>query len=238
MIRNFLFKLFFFTGIALICILFLPAFFLPQNIVLFGGKIMGHWCALCLRIFLSTNIIIKGKENIVKNEKFFIASSHQSMFETFFLQTIFNSPIFILKKELLTIPIFGWYLKKIGSISINRNKTTKENLGFFEIISSKIKSSNRPLIIFPQGTRLMPNEKLPFKKGTARIYEELKIKCLPVAINSGSVWPKNGRLSKNKTLTISILKPIEAGKESKIFLENLQKIIYEELDNISSLSSA
>ena len=53
------------------------------------------------------------------------------MFETFFLQTIFNSPVFILKKELLKIPIFGWYLKKIGSISIKRNKTTKENLGFF-----------------------------------------------------------------------------------------------------------
>ncbi len=232
MIRNFLFKLFFFTGIALICILFLPAFFLPQNIVLFGGKIMGHWCALCLRIFLSTNIIIKGKENIVKNEKFFIASSHQSMFETFFLQTIFNSPIFILKKELLTIPIFGWYLKKIGSISINRNKTTKENLGFFEIISSKIKSSNRPIIIFPQGTRLMPNEKLPFKKGTARIYEELKIKCQPVAINSGCVWPKEGYVKLNKNLTISILEPIKPDLNKDLFLKKLEENIYSELENL------
>ena len=68
---------------------------------LFGGKIMGYWSATCLKIFLSTKITIKGKENIIKNEKFFIASSHQSMFETFFLQTIFNSPVFILKKELL-----------------------------------------------------------------------------------------------------------------------------------------
>ena len=233
MIRNFLFKLFFFTGIALICILFLPALFLPQNIVLFGGKIMGHWCALCLRIFLSTNIIIKGKENIVKNEKFFIASSHQSMFETFFLQTIFNSPIFILKKELLTIPIFGWYLKKIGSISINRNKTTKENLGFFEIISSKIKSSNRPLIIFPQGTRLMPNEKLPFKKGTARIYEELKIKCQPIAINSGYVWPKEGYVKLNKNLTISILEPMSSGMKPNDFISSIEKKIYSELDLIN-----
>ena len=232
MIRNFLFKLFFFTGIALICILFLPALFLPQNIVLFGGKIMGHWSAICLKVFLSTNIIIKGKENIVKNEKFFIASSHQSMFETFFLQTIFNSPIFILKKELLTIPIFGWYLKKIGSISINRNKTTKENLGFFEIISSKIKSSNRPLIIFPQGTRLMPNEKLPFKKGTARIYEELKIKCQPVAINSGCVWPKEGYVKLNKNLTISILEPIKPDLNKDLFLKKLEENIYSELENL------
>ena len=154
MMRNIFFSIFFYSGIILICIIFLPALFLPQKIVLFGGKIMGHWTAICLKIFLSTKIIIKGKENIIKNDKFFIASSHQSMFETFFLQTIFNSPVFILKKELLKIPIFGWYLKKIGSISIDRNKTTKENLGFFDQISSLIKSSNRPLIIFPQGTRL------------------------------------------------------------------------------------
>ena len=232
MIRNFLFKLFFFTGIALICILFLPALFLPQNIVLFGGKIMGHWSAICLKVFLSTNIIVKGKENIIKNEKFFIASSHQSMFETFFLQTIFNSPIFILKKELLKIPIFGWYLKKIGSISINRNKTTKENLGFFNVISSIIKSSDRPLIIFPQGTRLMPKEKFPFKKGSGRIYEELKIKCQPVAINSGRVWPKEGFLKPNKNLTVSILEPIEADLNKDIFLRKLEENIYYELENL------
>ena len=129
MIRNFLFSLFFFLGIILISIIFIPSLFLPQKIVLFGGKIMGYWSAICLRIFLSTKIIIKGKENLINNSKFFIACSHQSMFETFFLQTIFNSPIFILKKELLRIPIFGWYLKKIGSVSIKRNKITKENLG-------------------------------------------------------------------------------------------------------------
>ena len=134
MIRNFLFSLFFFLGITFISIMFLPALLLPQKAVLFGGKIMGDWASFCLRIFLSTKIIIKGKENIIKDKKFFIAASHQSMFETFFLQTIFNAPVFILKKELLMMPIFGWYLKEIGSISIKRNKTSKENLGFFDDI--------------------------------------------------------------------------------------------------------
>ena len=233
MIRNFLFSIFFFSGIILICIIFLPSLFLPQNIVIFGGKIMGHWSAICLRFFLSTKIIIKGKENIIKNEKFFIASSHQSMFETFFLQTIFNSPVFILKKELLKIPIFGWYLKKIGSIYIDRNKVTKENLGFFDQISYLIKSSNRPLIIFPQGTRLTSEDRTPFKKGAGRIYDELKIKCQPVAINSGNVWPKKGKLKPHKNLTISILKPIESGLNKDIFLQNLQDNIYFELDSLN-----
>ena len=194
---------------------------------------MGYWSAICLRFFLSTKIIVKGKENIIKNERFFIASSHQSMFETFFLQTIFNSPVFILKKELLNVPVFGWYLKKIGSIYIERNKITKENLGFFDQVSNLIKSSNRPLIIFPQGTRLASDDRTPFKKGASRIYDELKIKCQPVAINSGNIWPKKGKLKPNKNLTISILKPIESGLNKDIFLQNLQDSIYFELDSLN-----
>ena len=191
---------------------------------------MGYWTSFCLQFFLSTKIIIKGKENIIKNKKFFIAASHQSMFETFFLQTIFNSPVFILKKELLIIPIFGWYLKKIGSISIKRNKVSKENLSFFDDISKQINSSDRPLIIFPQGTRLLPEDRTPFKKGSSRIYEGLKISCQPIAINSGNTWPKKGSKKINTTLTISILKPIEPGLEKKVFLKKLENTIYSELD--------
>ena len=233
MIRNFLFSIFFYIGIILICIIFVHTFFLPQKIVLYGGKIMGHWSRFCLEFFLSTKIVIKGSENLIKNEKFFIACSHQSMFETFYLQTIFNSPIFILKKELLSIPIFGWYLKKIKSISIDRNKINKENLDFYEKIKMSLKSTDRPIIIFPQATRVATNDRSPFKKGASRIYETLKIKCQPVAINSGNVWPKSGLLIANKTLTISILKSIEPGLDSKQFLETLQNSIYKELDNIS-----
>ena len=194
---------------------------------------MGYWTGFCLNLFLKTKIVIKGKENIIINEKFFIAASHQSMFETFFLQTIFNSPVFILKKELLKIPIFGWYLKKIGSISIDRNKTTKENLGFFDKIFNLINLSNRPLIIFPQGTRLSPEDRSVFKKGVGRIYEELKIKCQPVAINSGFIWPKNGPMKSNLKITISILEPIKPGLDKSTFLKILENNIYSELNKLN-----
>ena len=233
MIKNLFFSIFFFTGIIIISIIFLPAFFLPQKVVLIGGKLMGYWSSFCLKSFLSTKIIIKGTENIICDEKFFIASSHQSMFETFYLQTIFNSPVFILKKELLSIPVFGWYLKKIGCISIKRGKTTKDNLGFFEDILKTISNSRRPLIIFPQGTRVMPDERPSFKKGVSRIYEELKIKCQPVAINSGYVLPKKGSKKSNKTITISILKPIEPKIPKDEFLKILENNIYCELDLLS-----
>ena len=194
---------------------------------------MGYWSRFCLELFLSTKIVIKGSENLIRNEKFFIACSHQSMFETFYLQIIFNSPIFILKKELLSIPIFGWYLKKIKSISIDRNKINKENLDFYEKIKMSLESTDRPIIIFPQATRIAPDDRSQFKKGASRIYEALNIKCQPVAINSGTVWPKSGKLMANRTLTISILKPIDSGLDSKQFLEILQNSIYKELDNIS-----
>ena len=232
MIRNFLFSFSFFSGIIFISIIFLPSLLLPQKITLFGGKLMGYWSQYCLKIILSTKVIIKGKDNMINNEKFFIASSHQSMFETFFLQTIFNSPVFILKNELMRIPVFGWYLKKIGSISIKRDKITKDNLDFFEGISETIQNSKRPIIIFPQATRVLPEDRPPFKKGASRIYEKLNILCQPVAINSGHVWPKKGIKKTNKVITISILKPIEPGLQKEEFLQVLQKKIYEELDLI------
>ena len=233
MLRNLLFSIIFFSGIIFISILFLPTLILPQNIVLIGGKLMGYWASFCLRLILSVKIKILGKENIIINKKFFIAASHQSMFETFYLQTIFNSPLFILKKELILIPIFGWYLKKIGSITIKRNKVTKENLGFFDDIKKAIHNTERPLIIFPQGTRVKPDERPPFKKGVARVNQELKISCQPIAINSGYVWPKKGPKIPNKEIIVSILPSIDYQMGKSDFVNNLEKKIYAELDRIN-----
>ena len=194
---------------------------------------MGYWTNFCLKIFLSTKILVKGNKNIIKNEKFFIAASHQSMFETFFLQTLFNAPVFILKKELLLIPIFGWYLKKIGSISIERGKVTKNNLDFLEKVYESMLNSNRPLIIFPQGTRVLPDERPPFKRGVSKIYEKLNIACQPVAINSGNVWPKNGEKKSGRTITVSVLPQIDKNLGKEQFLKNLEEKIYHELNLIS-----
>ena len=232
MIKRTLFLFFFYFGVIFVCIFFLPALILPQKITLYGGRILGFWSKFCLELFLSTKIVVKGEEKILKNEKFFIASAHQSQFETFFLQYLFNSPVFILKKELLKIPIFGWYLKKIGSISIDRNKISKDNLGFSDQIKKHTDNSNRPIIIFPQATRVEVLDRSPFKKGVKRIYEELKIFCQPVALNSGDVWPKNGKLKPNRTLTVSILDPINPNMNSDEFLDLLQKNIYEEIEKI------
>ena len=132
LLRSLLFNLFLYTGIITVFLIALPTLFLPPKFTLLFGKFLGYYVVLIVRIFLNTKIEIKGINNIPKTEKYFVASAHQSMFETFALQAVLDYPVFILKKELLKIPLFGLYLKKIKSIEIVRDTTTKDNLNFFE----------------------------------------------------------------------------------------------------------
>tara|TARA_B100000614_G_C14267153_1_gene377637 strand:- start:57 stop:605 length:549 start_codon:yes stop_codon:yes gene_type:complete len=182
---------------------------------------------------MGTKIEVKGIENISNNRKYFVASSHQSIFETFFLQTIFDKPVFILKKELTKIPLFGWYLKKMGCISIDRNKISKENLNFSDEVGKVIKDTDKILIIFPQGTRKSFDDRSKFKKGFSRIYNDLNIACLPVAINSGRVWPKHGKLISNQKITVSILSIIPPGIEQNRLINQVEQNIYDELKKTS-----
>ena len=230
--RSLLFNIFLYLGIALASVVATLFLFFKDKYVLFLGRFLSHYVIWILKIFLNTKIEFKGLENLKKHEKFFIASAHQSMFETFALQIVINGPIFILKKELTKIPFFGWGLKKIGAIVIVRNTVTKENLNFFDRVKESINKSNRPLLIFPQGTRVKYKEKVPFKKGVGRIYQTLEIPCVPVALNSGKVWPKNSFNKYPGKITISFLNPILPGLEKEKFIERLQTDIYKEIDLI------
>ena len=233
MIRNIIFLLVFYFGLIFLLILFTPSLILPQYVVTLGGKYLGNWTGFCLKYIMGTKIEIKGIENISSKQKYFVASSHQSIFETFFLHTIFNKPVFILKKELTKIPLFGWYLKKMGCISIDRNKISKENLNFSDEVGKVIKNTNKILIIFPQGTRKSFDDRSKFKKGFSRIYNDLNIACLPVAINSGKVWPKRGKLIPNQRITVSILNMLPPGIEQNELANQVEQIIYNELDKNS-----
>ena len=232
-LRSLFFNFFLYTGIVLVFILALPSLFLPTKITLLFGKFLGHYVVFVVKIFLNTEVEFKGIENIPKTEKYFVASAHQSMFETFALQSVLDYPVFILKKELLNIPLFGLYLKKIKSIEIIRDTTTKDNLNFFNKVANIIKNEKRPLLIFPQGTRVKINDKVPFKKGVGRIYEALNISCVPVALNSGKVWPKHGIIKHPGKITVSFLKPIQPGLNREDFIKNLETRIYDEIQNIS-----
>ena len=233
LLRSLLFNFFLYAGIILVFLIAIPALLLPSKITLLFGKFLGHYVIVIVRIFLGTKVEFKGIEKIPKDEKYFVASAHQSMFETFALQSVLDYPVFILKKELLKIPLFGQYLKKIKSIEIIRDTTTKENLNFFDKVAKIVKNENRPLLIFPQGTRVKVEDRVPFKKGVGRIYEALNISCVPIALNSGKVWPKNGIIKYPGKITVSFLEPIKPGLNKEEFIKNLEMKIYDEIKNIS-----
>ena len=232
LLRSLLFNIFLYVGIVSVFLIALPTLFLPTKFTLLFGKLLGYYVIFIVRIFLNTKVEIKGISNIPKTEKYFVASAHQSMFETFALQAVLDYPVFILKKELLKIPLFGLYLKKIKSIEIVRDTTTKDNLSFFDKVATIIKNENRPLLIFPQGTRIKADERVPFKKGVGRIYETLNISCIPIALNSGKVWPKKGIIKYPGKITISFLEPIKPGLNRDKFIKSLENKIYDEIKNI------
>ena len=121
----------------------------------------------------------------------------------------------------------------LKQIEIIREKTTKENLNFFDKIKKSINENNRPLLIFPQGTRIKFNEIVPFKKGVGRIYDSLGLHCIRVALNSGKIWPKNSFLKYSGDIHVSFLEPIKPGIEKNAFIKILQEKIYSEMKKLS-----
>ena len=228
-LKSLVFNILLYTGLIFIFILAIPTLFLPSKFTLFFGRVSARYIVILMRLILNTKVNFHGVENLKKAEKFFVASAHQSMFETFVLQIPLDGPIFILKKELLKIPLFGWYLRKIGAIEIIRETTTKENLNFFDKVKNKINNENRPLLIFPQGTRVKPHEEVPFKKGVGRIYDKLNLPCVPIALDSGKVWPKNSFIKYPGNINVSFLEPVMPGKNKDEFIKEIENKIYSEI---------
>ena len=232
-IRSLIFNIFLYIGLIAIFILAIPTLVLPSKYTIFFGRLSARYIVLILRIILNTKVIFHGVENLKKVDNYFVASAHQSMFETFALQIPLDGPIFILKKELLNIPLFGWYLRKIGSIAIVRETTTKENLNFFDKVKEEVEKSKRPLLIFPQGTRVNLQDQPPCNQGVGRIYTALNLPCVPVAHNTGKVWPKNSFMKYPGDIHISFLEPILSGKDNEEFVKDIENKIYTEIRKFS-----
>ena len=226
-IRSLTFNLFTYAGIAIACLIAVPMLVLPRKIFLSKlSYYLGFYLILLTRTVLNTKVEFKGLEKIPTDKKFFIASAHQSMFETFIYNFLIPDCTFVIKKELLSIPLYGLYLKKLKYVAINRGKASRENSDSFGQVFDLVLKSNRTLIIFPQGTRVKFDERPPLKKGASRIYQGLNIACLPVKLNTGSVWPKNSFLKYPGTITFEFKDTIEPGLDGASFTTQLEKAIY------------
>ena len=183
-----------------------------------------------LKICCNITYEIRGKENI-PNYAVLVASKHQSAFETFALFLYLDKSIFIHKKQLFFIPIFGQYLKKVNMISIDRSEGTLAMRKILKEAKSKI-SEGYSIIIFPEGTRKKPDENPDYKTGFIGIYNEVKSEILPVAVNSGYCWPKHTFIKRPGHIIIQILKTIPAGLKRSDVLNRVQLVIEEETKKI------
>lgn len=223
-LRATIFNMLFFTLNALICVLAVPALLLPRkqtmSVIRFYLGLM-EWLE---RYVLGLKYEIKGIENLPAEGPYIVAAKHQSLYETFKLHTLFDDPAIVLKKELLNIPIWGTFLSRINPIAIDRSSGKK---AMQQVIdgAQRIKKDNRTLVIFPQGTRVTPDQtskQKPYKAGIARIYDATKMPVVPLALNSGLYWPKKGWMRYPGTVTFEFLPAITEPLSVEDFLETLQ----------------
>ena len=212
-------------GIICIPFLLLPNKLLkkPVNVWIFGIFEL-------LKLTCNITYEIKGKENIL-NKPVLVASKHQSTFDTFVLYLFLKKSVFIHKKELFYIPIFGQYLKKSNMISIDRKEGASAMRKMLKEANNKI-SQGYSIIIFPEGTRKRPGEKPNYKRGFVGIYNEVQTEILPVALNTGFCWPKHSFIKYPGHITIKFLNTIPAGLEKAKVMKILEERIESESNKI------
>ena len=193
-----------------------------------GWYFANFWLAASLAIYKNIGGMtfeIRGLENIPSSQKgYIVAAKHQSAWETIGLAYIFKQPAYILKKELLMLPLFGFYLKKFQMIPIDRSKG-KKALQYMLPFAEVALNNKRPLIIFPEGTRTKPGSPAKYKHGFAKLYTALDSPIVPVALNTGFFWPKKSFTRYKGKIIISILPAIESGLSHEAIYEQITSSI-------------
>lgn len=201
----------------------LPFLLGPPGGVYFMGWIWVRGTLLLLRLICGLSYRVEGLENLPA-EPVVVASKHQSIWETMAFCHIFDRPIFILKKELIRIPFYGWYLKRMGMISIDRDGGAK---AMRQMIAEarQCLEDGKHIIIFPEGTRTAPGQRRAYHPGVAALYKQLGCPLLPVALDSGRFWPAKRLRQKPGCITVRLLPALPPGLERRDFMARLEQDI-------------
>ena len=179
-----------------------------------------------LRVLCNIRYEIKGAEYI-PDYPALIASKHQSAWDTIIFWALLEKPAFVLKRELIFFPVFGWYLIFLQNIYIDRKSGASAMKKMLREARER-SLQGRPIVIFPEGTRTLPGSSKPYHPGVAALYQNLNIPVVPVALNSGKLWQKNAFVKKPGVITIEFLPPLlQSSYKSRDFLALLQKNIEE-----------
>ncbi|SCY26775.1 lysophospholipid acyltransferase family protein [Microvirga guangxiensis] len=224
-VRSLLFNVVFYAYLVLWLILLIPGMLVPRKTFIRMVQVWARSSLWLQRVIAGTRTEIHGVEKIPSGGAL-VAAKHQSLWETFALMTVFDDPTFILKRELMWLPFFGWYLWKAGCVPVNR-KAGSAALMQMTARAREEAQHGRQIIIFPEGTRRPPGAPAAYKYGVAHLYQNLGFPCVPVGLNSGLYWPRRQFIRRPGTIRLEILEPIAPGLKREEFFRLVQDRIEE-----------
>ncbi len=222
-LRSLIFNFVFYLVLAFFCLILTPTLILPRPAIMAGVRLWGWVNFWLMRVICNQRIAVVGRERIPSGP-FFVASKHQSIWETFAVALLFPNPVFIAKRELFWIPFFGWYLWKFGNIGVDRAAGVRALETMLQGADEAIAQGHQ-IVIFPEGTRKAPGAEPDYKPGVYFLYAHLEIPCVPLALNSGVFWPRRKFLRYPGVIRVEVLDPIYPGLKRKPFRERLQNDI-------------
>lgn len=223
-LRALLFKTVFLLWTSLVAIYSLVPMALNRRAHVFAMN--AFWARslnVLLRVICGVTVVIEGREHIPAGPAL-VAAKHQSLWDTAIIFDLFGTPAVVMKKELLKIPIYGWLTRIQGMIAVDREGGASALKQMLKD-ARDARDAGRKIVIFPQGTRTRPGEKLedaPYQSGVVALYRDLKLPVLPIALNSGVFWPKKGMHHPSGTLILRFLPVIPAGLDRETFMTRLQ----------------
>jgi 1-acyl-sn-glycerol-3-phosphate acyltransferase len=220
-IRSVIFNILFYLNLLLHCLAAMPTMVMPYRGVLAVAKSWSRTSLWLLKVVAGIKADFRGMEKIPPGA-LILASKHQSVWETFVLLTVLDDPVFILKRELMWIPLFGWCLWKGEMIPVNRGARGPALAAMTERVRYEL-SRGRQIIIFPEGTRRPPGAEPKYKFGVAHLYAETGVPCVPVALNSGLFWPRRSFRRFPGTVRFEVLDPIPPGLDRQVFADRLRE---------------
>lgn len=232
-LRSLAFNLAFYLATALIALGGLPTL-VSRRAVVRLARLWGRTTLWLLRVVAGIEVQFRGLENRPAGACL-VAAKHQSALETLALLTVLPNFTYILKRELMWIPLIGWYLSRSGMVAIDRNRGAKAMATMNEAAAKAIRDG-RQLIIFPEGTRRAPGAAPAYKLGITHLYAALGVPCVPVALDTGLYWPRRSLIRRPGTTVIAFLPPILPGLDRTAFLARLQERLEDASDALLAAS--
>lgn len=219
-IRSFLFNFLFYTVTLIEMIVFTPFFFLaPRKMAWFVPKFWAKTHLWLMKIVVGTDHVVIGRENL-PDGPYIIAPKHQSAWDTFAFLPWLPDPTLILKRELMWIPLFGWYVRKMDMIAIDRGNRSQA-IASVNRGAERAVAQGRQILIYPEGTRRPPGAEPSYKKGVVNLYEKLDVPVVPIAHNAGLYWRRRSFMRYPGTIKVEVLEPIQPGLSGKDFQQAL-----------------